>query len=244
MSIRCCILTLTCIAITIGLATDRVLGDAHAAGPSADLALRMLTDGNARYVAQKMTHPNQTADRRAELAKGQHPYAVILACADSRVSPEVIFDAGLGDLFVIRVAGNIADDADLASIEYAVEHLGSTLVVVEGHSNCGAVQATIDAVQTGTAPPGHLGTLVDAIKPAVTSQKPGDGLIDRAVDANVRNVVAKVSADDIVGHLVKDGKAKVVGGRYDLATGEFKLLDSEHAEAKPGDELMHVASGK
>jgi carbonic anhydrase len=228
----------------ISLPANRVSGDVPPAGPTADQALKMLMDGNGRFVAETLKHPNQTADRRTEVSKGQHPYAVVLACADSRVGPEVIFDCGLGDVFVVRVAGNIADDADLASIEYAVEHLGVPLVVVEGHSNCGAVQATIDSVQTGTALPGHLNTLVDAIKPAVTSQAKGEGLIDRAVDANVRNVVAKVSADDIVGDLVKAGKVKVVGGRYDLASGEFKLLDTEHASAKPGEELMHVAGAK
>ena len=152
--------------------------DDHATGgPTPDQAMTMLTDGNARFVAGKLTHPHETAERRTEVAKGQKPFAVILACADSRVGPEVIFDAGLGDLFVVRVAGNIADDTVLGSIEYAVEHLGSPLIVVCGHERCGAVQATVDTLKSNQPPPGHLGALIDPIKPAVTSQKPGDDLL-------------------------------------------------------------------
>src|SRR5207247_2291014 len=151
----------------------RLCADAKApAGPSADQAMKMLQDGNARFVSGKLEHPNESPERRTEVAKGQHQFAVILACADSRVGPEVIFDAGLGDLFVTRVAGNVVDDAMLGSIEYAVEHLGAPLIVVCGHQRCGAVQATVETVASGAPAPGHLGALIDPIKPAVTSEKP------------------------------------------------------------------------
>src|SRR6266480_4611104 len=225
--------------VALALPPQRLSADAKApAGPSADQALKMLQDGNARFVSGKLEHPNESAERRTEVAKGQHPYAVVLACADSRVGPEVIFDAGLGDLFVTRVAGNVVDDAMLGSIEYAIDHLGTPLVVVCGHQRCGAVQAAVDTVAAGTPPPGHLAALIDPIRPAVTAQKPGDDLMDRAVDANVRNMVAKINADEEVAHLVHEGKVKVVGGRYNLDTGEFKILDTAQASAKPSDELM------
>lgn len=209
---------------------------AHGSGEATltpDASLKMLQDGNARFVSGALQHPHQDAARRGDVASGQRPFAVILACADSRVAPEVVFDEGLGDLFVIRVAGNIADDAVLGSIEYAVEHLGSPLVVVMGHERCGAVTAAVDAVKTGAPPPGHLSALVDPIRPAVTSQKPGEDLLDRAIVANVAEQVAKVSADEELAAAIKSGKLKVVGGRYDLDTGEFKLTESKPASAAP-----------
>src|SRR5215218_7417660 len=119
-------------------------------------ALKAIMEGNARFVAAKAAYPHQTVEQRTSVAGGQHPIAVVLSCSDSRVPPELVFDQGLGDLFVVRVAGNVADDAVIASIEYAVEHLGPTLVVVLGHEKCGAVAATLDAVKTGGAVPGHL----------------------------------------------------------------------------------------
>jgi carbonic anhydrase len=214
---------------SVARADDAAATHEQTAGPSADQALKMLVDGNARYAGGKAEHLNQTADRRAEVAKGQKPFAVVLTCADSRVSPEVVFDAGLGDLFVVRVAGNIADDSVLGSIEYAVEHLNSPLVVVMGHERCGAVTAAIDAATTGHTPPPHLDSLVNAIRPAVESEKPDpkETLLDRVIDANVRFTAAKISQDEVVDHLIKEGKVKVVGGHYDLDSGEFKVLDGK-----------------
>ena len=193
---------------------------------SPDDALKMLMEGNARCVASKAEHPAQSAERRAEVAKGQHPFAVILGCADSRVPPEVLFDRGLGDLFTIRVAGNIADDAVIASIEYAVEHLHSPLVMVLGHERCGAVQAAVDtAPQMGEAP-GHLGALTKPIQPAVAQAKTqGGDLLDTAVIANVGNVTAQLKmSEPLLAHMVHDGKVKVVGARYDLETGEVTVV--------------------
>src|SRR5437763_742482 len=156
-------------------------------------AISKLKEGNARYTSGNLQHPGQTTERRTELVKTQHPFATILSCSDSRVPPEIVFDQGLGDLFVVRVAGNIADDAALASMEYAIEHLGPRLIVGLGHERCGAVDA---AVKGGEAP-GHLGSLITAIAPAVASSKgkPGDRL-DNAVRANVARVVEQLRSSE------------------------------------------------
>lgn len=189
----------------------------HESGMSGSQALQKLMEGNHRYVSSKFARPNSSAKRRADVAKGQHPFAVILGCADSRVPPEIVFDQGLGDLFVVRVAGNIADPASIGSIEYAVEHLGVRLVLVLGHERCGAVDATVK----GADAPGHIGKLVDAIRPAVEKIKdqPGD-MVDNAVRANVKLVVEQLeTSEGILTDRVVEGKLKIVGGRYDLETG-------------------------
>lgn len=191
-------------------------------GVSADQALQKLMDGNKRYTEAKLKHPNQDPIRRAEMAKGQHPFAVIIGCADSRVPPEIIFDQGLGDLFIIRIAGNVIDNPGLGSIEYGVEHLGVTLVMVLGHEKCGAV----DAALKGGEAAGHIGSLVEAIKPAVEKAKtePGDAL-DNAVKENVKMVVAQLKASKpILAEMVEKGKIKIIGTRYDLDTGAVELI--------------------
>lgn len=191
-------------------------------GVNGDTALKKLEEGNKRYVEAKFTHPNQTKERREEVAKGQHPFAVIVSCSDSRVPPEVIFDQGLGDLFVIRVAGNIVDDAVLGSIEYAIEHLGAKLVVVLGHERCGAVDATVK----GGEAPGHIKGLVEAIKPAVEKSKDQAGdKLDNAVKANVAIVVDKIkTSEPIIKEFVHEKHLKIVGARYDLDEGNVTIL--------------------
>ena len=194
------------------------------AGVSADDALSRLMTGNERYVRDKQQHPDESLARRKELESGQHPFAVVLGCADSRVSPELLFDQGLGDLFVIRLAGNIVDDAALGSIEYAVEHLGTKLVVVLGHENCGAVSA---AVEAGDAP-GHLKALVAAIKPSVeaTAGAPGDK-IHNCVIANARRVAQQIrESPPMLKEYVERKTLKVVAADYALDTGKVTLLDS------------------
>ena len=155
---------------------------------SPDQALARLMDGNRRYSQNKEQHPDETLARRMELQSSQHPFAVILSCSDSRVPPELIFDQGLGDLFVIRVAGNIVDDDGLGSIEYAVEHLGTKLIVVLGHEKCGAVSA---AVASETAP-GHLTALFAAIRPSVlaTASSPGDRLRRLGTFLAIKSIIA------------------------------------------------------
>src|SRR6185436_20193667 len=157
--------------------------------PSAADVLAELKAGNEHHATKHYQHPHQTAARQRELTTTQHPHATILSCADSRVVPEIIFDQGLGDLFDVRVAGNVASDIELASIEYAASHLHTPLLIVMGHQKCGAVTA---AAESGEAE-GHLPSLLALIRPAVERAKaqPGD-LIDNAVRLNVENVVQQV----------------------------------------------------
>ncbi len=189
---------------------------------SADQSLRILQEGNERYVAARLSHPNQNAARRTEVAAGQHPIAAVLSCADSRVPPELIFDRGLGDLFVVRVAGNIADDAILGSLEYAAEHLHVPLIVVLGHQKCGAVSAAVAGGRTKT----HIDSLIDAINPAVAAVKGKSGdVLDNAVRANVLRVTEQLKSDpSILAGEVREGKLKIVGGVYSLETGKITLL--------------------
>ncbi|MEG4855160.1 carbonic anhydrase [Microcoleus sp. B5-D4] len=191
-------------------------------GITPDGALKKLMAGNQRYIQQKRTFPDQTRSRVVEVAKGQHPFATILACSDSRVAPEIIFDQGLGDLFDIRVAGNFLDDVVLGNMEYATLELGVPLLVILGHERCGAVKAALD----GKAVPGHISTLVAAIKPAVDSTKGQKGdAWDNAVRANVKMNVNKLKlASPILAKAVKAGKLKVVGGRYDLDSGKVEII--------------------
>lgn len=189
---------------------------------SGEAAWQKLKEGNQRYAAGQPAHPNQSASRRTEVASGQKPFAIILTCADSRVGPEVVFDQGLGDLFVVRVAGNILDNAGLGSIEYAVEHLGASLIVVLGHEKCGAVAAAVG----GGHAPGHVHSIVKALEPAVAASKSQSGdAVDNAVRSNVQLVSKQLaSAVPILSERTKTGKVKVVGARYDLDTGAVELV--------------------
>jgi carbonic anhydrase len=181
--------------------------------------------GNLRYVQHKEQHPDESLARRKELEAGQHPFAVILGCADSRVSPELLFDEGLGDLFVIRVAGNIVDDAVLGSIEYAVEHLGTKLIMVLGHEKCGAVSAAV----AGGIAPGHIQAVVSAIQPSVgaSAKDPGDK-IHNCVIANVRRVAQQVrESEPVLKDAVEKLGVKVVAADYALDSGKVNLLDTK-----------------
>ena len=193
----------------------------------AEQALQKLLEGNRRFVTTKFQHPHQTRQWRQSVATEQHPFAIILGCSDSRVPPEIIFDEGLGDLFVIREAGHVADDATLGSIEFAVGYLQVPLVLVLGHERCGAVRATVDALLQQGEVNGHLRRLVDDIRPAVLEVKdqPGD-VLDLAVRANVRQVVEQLkTSKPLLEQYVTQGKVRIVGAYYDLHTGEVKLFD-------------------
>jgi len=189
---------------------------------SADASIKKLVDGNKRYVENKPTHQNQTAKRREEVAKGQKPFAVIITCSDSRVPPEILFDQGIGDLFVIRTAGNIVDDIGLGSIEYAVEHLKVPLVVVLGHERCGAVDATVK----GGEAPGHIKALVSNIVRAVDKARTKKGdLLENSIRQNIDNVVEQISnSKPILEEFVHAKKIKVIGARYDLDDGAIKFF--------------------
>jgi carbonic anhydrase len=189
-------------------------------------ALDRLMKGNARYVKGVSRRHDFTHEREA-LAGGQNPYASILSCADSRIAPEYAFDSGRGDLFVCRVAGNFANDDTVASLEYGVAVLNSPLILVLGHDSCGAVDATIKSLKDNTTLPGHLPSLVAALAPAVKASmdKPGDKLAN-AIRQNVVDVTAKLkSATPILSAAVADGKIKIVGGIYRLASGKVELIE-------------------
>jgi carbonic anhydrase len=211
----------------LGTATAR-RGVAAAAAPvtapgvSADQALQRLLKGNERFRTGRPARPNQTARRRGDLTTGQQPFAAILSCSDSRVPPEVVFDQGLGDLFVVRVAGNVADDPEIGSLEYAAAVLGTPLLLVLGHEQCGAVEAALK----GDPGPGHVGTLTRAILPAVEKiqRAPGD-LLDNAGRANVARVVDQLRAmPPILSDAVQGGRLKVLGGYYQLGSGAVQLI--------------------
>jgi carbonic anhydrase len=189
-------------------------------------AISKLKEGNGRYTSGNLEHPGQTTERRAELAKDQHPFAVILSCSDSRVPPEIVFDQGLGDLFVVRVAGNVIDDHGLGSIEYAVDHLGARLIVVLGHQSCGAVKAAKETIAAKGKAPGHIQSLVTAIKPVVEATAKDD--LDTTVKANVKHVVKALrSSTPILKAKVDSGEVQVIGGYYSLDTGAVSLLDEK-----------------
>jgi carbonic anhydrase len=188
---------------------------------SPEAALDKLMAGNQRFVKHTLRHPDQTEIRVLEVAQAQHPFATILSCADSRVPGEIIFDQGLGDVFDVRVAGNVVTPEVLGSLEYAVVLLETPLLMVLGHERCGAVTAAAAA----EALPGDISTFVNAILPAVDQVKgePGD-LIDNAVTANVKYQLRQLQRSPLIAERLQSGQLKVVGGRYDLDTGSVTLV--------------------
>jgi carbonic anhydrase len=197
-----------------------------AAANTPDAALNLLVEGNARYVANQPRERDFSAGR-ASLALGQAPFAGILGCADSRIAPELAFDQRPGDLFVVRVAGNFVTPEGLGSLEFGVAELGTKLIMVLGHSSCGAVNATVAALQKGNALPGHIADLVRAMKigiAPVLNQSGGD-LEQQAVIANVRHNVEQLKqAKPILAAMVAKNDIRVVGGFYDLTTGAVTLV--------------------
>jgi len=192
-----------------------------------DEALAKLMEGNKKFVSAPQLCEADMMATRAAVAKGQSPWATVLTCADSRLSPELLFGGmTLGELFVCRNAGNIADDDVLGSIEYGAEHLGSPLIVVLGHERCGAVSAACDEVSKGEVPEGYIGKMLENLLPAAKSQVGKDGdFVDNAVVENARLNAEKIlTSSEIVAELVKEGKVKVVYGRYDLDAGEVVIL--------------------
>lgn len=179
---------------------------------SSDEALQILKEGNARFATDKSVLRNINAERRESLKNGQNPYAVIVSCSDSRVTPTTVFNAGLGELFDIRLAGNVVDDDALGSIEYAVEHLNTPLIVVMGHQSCGAVTATYNEVVKGEKVSGNMESFVKKITPSVNK----NGTMDDAIHTNIDMVVKEISEDKGIKTLIDQGKVKVVGAYYDL----------------------------
>lgn len=212
--------------------------------------LSLLKEGNVRFVEGKSFHPNQEVSRRAELAAaGQEPSATILACSDSRDPVELIFDRGVGDLFVVRVAGNVAGLSELATMEYGVTHLGTPLLIVMGHTKCGAVTAAVKGPELH----GHLPSLISLIKPAAEKAKmsvPEEEFVPRAIELNVWQQVENIfTKSALVREFAAAGKVQIVGAVYDIATGKVqwlgqhpeidRLLADANADAKVED--AHVA---
>ena len=188
---------------------------------SPDQALKLLMDGNKRFTTNKPQNVNRSLDRLRAIAKSQNPFAAILGCADSRVPAEIIFDRGFGDLFICRIAGNVAIAEEIGSLEFGALALGAKVIMVLGHERCGAVDATIKGAQV----PGQIASLLDAIKPAIprSAGQPGDKLVN-AIKANILVQVEKLKASPVMSQLIKEGKLKIVGGYYDLDSGVVSMV--------------------
>lgn len=228
-------LTFLCAATLVAsvLLVSNASSPTQAAVVEGDAPLERLLAGNRRFVEGRSEHlADADAARRSEVAKGQHPFAIVVGCADSRVPPELVFDQGLGELFVVRVAGNVLGDAAIGSIEYGVEHLGCELVIVLGHERCGVV----DAVLKGGDLPGHLSSFVPAIRPVIDgAKKKGGDVLDNAVRANASRVARELTeCEPILSEFVHLGRLQVVGARYDLDTGAVEILDAKPAKSGAG----------
>jgi carbonic anhydrase len=185
---------------------------------NADKAMQFLVEGNQRFMTEQHANVHNGQARRDELTKGQHPFAIVVSCSDSRVPPELVFDEGLGELFVVRTAGEVVDDVAMGSIEYAIEHLGVKLVVVLGHEECGAVKATI----AGGEVPGHILAIAKAITPAVNQAKLQKGdLLTNSIRANIDLIVDKLkTSEPIIKETIAKDHVKIVGAVYELKTGK------------------------
>lgn len=193
---------------------------------SPDVAKQLLIEGNGRFISGKSLSKDLSSTKRMDLMKnGQHPFAVIVSCSDSRVPPELLFDQALGDLFVIRVAGNVITPVELGSVEYAVEHLKAPLVVVLGHEECGAVTAAVQGGETH----GSIATITDKIKPAVGKAKAmsltGKDLIEKSADINIQNAVMDINGSKIVKEALHSKRIKLLGAKYDLDEGALNFIN-------------------
>jgi carbonic anhydrase len=215
-------------ATTAAATPGRRTTDPKATPLTADQAWRMLAAGNARFVSGRQKHPHESLEWRQSLVEGLHPFAVILGCADSRVSPELVFDEGLGDLFVIRAAGEVLDTSVIGSIEYAVEHLSVPLVVVLGHESCGAVGATIDVVQHDAEVSGDVSTLVRSIEPAVRATPPNPdakAFLAACVAEQARRAAKYLQErSNIISDAIAQHGVQVVSATYELRTGAVTRL--------------------
>ncbi|MFB7407561.1 carbonic anhydrase [Streptomyces sp. NPDC056202] len=197
-------------------ATSRAQGKPRPATPAA--ALRELNAGNRRWRTHHERHPHESLAVRREMVAGQHPFAVVLGCIDSRVAPELVFDQGLGDLLTVRSAGEVLDEAVLGSIAYGVLELGIPLVVVLGHQSCGAVSAAVRAEQTGERLPVHIQYLADRIRPAIDHSQEGAARVDATVSAQVRRVRSQLAAEPDLASRIGAGRLAIVGARYELTS--------------------------
>ncbi|WP_050055874.1 carbonic anhydrase [Pseudarthrobacter siccitolerans] len=190
------------------------------------LAWRRMREGNERFVAGQSSHPNQDSSRRSSLVENQHPFAVIFGCSDSRLAAEIIFDVGLGDVFVVRTAGQVIDDAVLGSLEYSVGVLGVPLIAILGHDSCGAVSATKAAVDTGEMPPGFIRDLVERITPSVlTSMRQDKHEVNDMVVEHVKQTSERlVDSSRVISDAIESGRTAVIGLSYSLAEGRANVV--------------------
>lgn len=204
------------------------MGQASAKQPiQADEALRRLVDGNARFLRGEAHFPSVTQETLADLAKGQQPYAMILGCADSRIPPELIFGAGLGELFVVRVAGNVLSAEAAGSLQYAGVHLHTPLLVVLGHEGCGAIAAALETKLHGARYHSRIQMLVDSLIPALENVDPRadpQAQLAQAVEANVRWTIAHILDTPEGRARLAEGRMKLVGAIYEIATGRVRFL--------------------
>jgi carbonic anhydrase len=233
------------LAVLLSVVAVFSLGLAPAGVPSGDEALRNLMEGNKRFVGGTVSAKTDCAARRNTLMGGQQPAAIVVTCSDSRVAPEIIFDRHLGDIFVIRVAGNVVDPLVLGSIEYAAEHLHTPLLVLMGHEKCGAVAAAVDA---HGATEGNIGAILKEILPAVKAAKAKGGGRDdvllAAIRENIAQTYGKMLKDStVLKHLIEKGELKAVGAMYHLGTGEVEVLklEADAPAAKPEKKKKVVA---
>lgn len=186
-----------------------------------DESMNLLKEGNKRYSENKMIHPSQDLNKMLEVVQGQNPFAVILTCSDSRVVPEFIFDRGIGDLFIIRNAGNIVDTTVLGTIEYAIEHLHVPLVVVLGHSSCGAVTAA----HKGDVCEGHLNSILAEINPIIDRNSETEFGLNNSIRNNIEQCVDKIKiSQPVINKFVVEGKVRIIGAYYDLSNGEVDFI--------------------
>jgi len=193
---------------------------------SPEEALARLLAGNLRYAEDHTLSINESSQRRVEVAQGQHPFATIFSCVDSRVPPELVFDRGLGDLFVIRTAGHVIDHAVLGSLEFGAAELKIPLIMVLGHAKCGAVNATLEAVENHTEAPNDIAYLVDHIAPAIelAAEREGDPL-SNCIKANVELTVKELQQSSILADAIAQGQLMIVGAQYNLETGMVELIE-------------------
>lgn len=186
----------------------------------------LLREGNERFVSGELRHPNQNAARRSSLTESQHPMAVIFGCSDSRLAAEIIFDVGLGDVFVVRTAGQVIDDAVLGSLEFSVAELKVPLIVVLGHDSCGAVSAALESTASGTTPPGFVRSLVERITPSVlAAQREGVTSVNETVEEHVKQTASRIVDHSRVLHeAVEGGRTAVIGVTYRLAEGRADVV--------------------
>jgi len=226
--LKCFAVIILALPLMLGSAPAPASNSPEASGPTGRDSLATLKKGNERFVSGNTRHPDQGAERRKATAdKGQKPFVTILSCADSRVVPELIFDQGIGDVFVVRVAGNVADTDEIGTVEYGTEHLGTPLLIIMGHTKCGAVTAVVE----GAKVEGSIPALIDGISPAASKARelnPGkttQEIIPLAIEENVwQSMTDILKGSEIVRDLVREKKLMMVGAVYDVESGRVKWL--------------------